>query len=589
MTSAYVLIAAILVLGGLLATLGDRLGSKIGKARLRLFKLRPRQTAVVVTVGTGILISASTLGILFALSESLRQGVFELDEIKKQRRQVESELNSVTAQKKQVEDELVKATNRQQEVNLLLTEINGKFQAAQQQLSQVSTKAKKLDIEVKKLVTEREQLQQLRNQLKTQIGQLETQSAQLKTRISELQNQVATQNKDLLAKEQTIINKDQLIAQREQNLLDKEQTILEKQKTIINQEQTISQKEKNIKQKEKLLVQKQREINEKQRLINEKQDEINLKTNILASKEIELAKLEKKANELELDIENRDKLINELDQKITLKDDELQAKETQLKVKEEELQAKEASLQELQTQMEFLKREVAILEQYYQNYQVLRQGNVALLRGQVLAFAAVRIVKPEIANQAIDQLLSQANRTALKVTQPLNPENSEQRIVQITNSQVTQLSDQIKDGQDYVVRILSAGNYVQGENQIRVFADVAPNKLVYQNNENIATISLDSITLTDEELDQKMDLLLATTRFRARRSGILGEIQIEDGSLILLINFLETLKKSVQPLDEIRAVASETTYSAGPLKVRLLALQNGKVIYSTSSPLTINN
>ncbi|NJN75689.1 MAG: DUF3084 domain-containing protein [Synechococcaceae cyanobacterium RL_1_2] len=76
MTSALVLILAILLLGGLIAALGDRLGTKIGKARLRIFNLRPKQTAILVTVVTGVLISASTLGILFALSKSLRQGIF---------------------------------------------------------------------------------------------------------------------------------------------------------------------------------------------------------------------------------------------------------------------------------------------------------------------------------------------------------------------------------------------------------------------------------------------------------------------------------------------------------------------------------
>jgi len=75
MTSAYILIVAILLLGGVLATLGDRIGTKVGKARLSLFNLRPRKTATVVTIMTGCLISASTLGILFGLSESLREGV----------------------------------------------------------------------------------------------------------------------------------------------------------------------------------------------------------------------------------------------------------------------------------------------------------------------------------------------------------------------------------------------------------------------------------------------------------------------------------------------------------------------------------
>ena len=72
---------AVLLLGGVLSTLGDRLGSRIGKARLSLFQMRPRRTAVVITVLTGSLISALTLGLMVAVSERLRVGLFQLDEL----------------------------------------------------------------------------------------------------------------------------------------------------------------------------------------------------------------------------------------------------------------------------------------------------------------------------------------------------------------------------------------------------------------------------------------------------------------------------------------------------------------------------
>ena len=51
--SGWLLILSLLVLGGVLSTLGDRLGSRVGKARLSLFNMRPRRTAVVITVLTG--------------------------------------------------------------------------------------------------------------------------------------------------------------------------------------------------------------------------------------------------------------------------------------------------------------------------------------------------------------------------------------------------------------------------------------------------------------------------------------------------------------------------------------------------------
>jgi len=63
-TASFILIAAILILGGVIATVGDRIGTRVGR-RLSLFKLRPRNTAVVVTILTGSIISASTLAILF--------------------------------------------------------------------------------------------------------------------------------------------------------------------------------------------------------------------------------------------------------------------------------------------------------------------------------------------------------------------------------------------------------------------------------------------------------------------------------------------------------------------------------------------
>ena len=127
MTTGYILIGAILILGGVIATVGDRLGTRVGKARLSLFKLRPRSTAVVVTILTGSLISAVTLAILFAADKTLRTGVFELEKIQKDlrhRRQdlentrhdlanTRQQLETTSTQKSQVEKELVQARAEQ--------------------------------------------------------------------------------------------------------------------------------------------------------------------------------------------------------------------------------------------------------------------------------------------------------------------------------------------------------------------------------------------------------------------------------------------------------------------------------------------
>jgi uncharacterized protein (DUF3084 family) len=91
------LILALLVLGGVLSTLGDRLGSKVGKARLSLFNLRPRNTAVVITALTGSLISALSLGLLLLVSERLRVGLFELDQLQDRLRESRQALSGSQA------------------------------------------------------------------------------------------------------------------------------------------------------------------------------------------------------------------------------------------------------------------------------------------------------------------------------------------------------------------------------------------------------------------------------------------------------------------------------------------------------------
>ncbi len=95
--SGWLLILALLVLGGVLSTLGDRLGSKVGKARLSLFNLRPRNTAVVITALTGSLISALSLGLLLLVSERLRVGLFELDQLQDRLRESRQALSGSQA------------------------------------------------------------------------------------------------------------------------------------------------------------------------------------------------------------------------------------------------------------------------------------------------------------------------------------------------------------------------------------------------------------------------------------------------------------------------------------------------------------
>ena len=154
--SGWLLILALLVLGGVLSTLGDRLGSRVGKARLSLFRMRPRRTAVVITVLTGSLISALSLGLMLLVSERLRTGLFELDQLERRlrdSRQLVAQSRGELA-RSQAELQLAQSGQRQ----------------ARRQLTQAEGQANALRRELKPLLQQRQVLEQERDQLAKDIS-----------------------------------------------------------------------------------------------------------------------------------------------------------------------------------------------------------------------------------------------------------------------------------------------------------------------------------------------------------------------------------------------------------------------------------
>lgn len=156
--SGWLLILALLVLGGVLATLGDRLGSRVGKARLSLFGLRPRNTAVVITVLTGSLISAVSLGLMLLVSERLRRGLFELDRIEERLRTSREQLEDSRGELQSSQAEVARAQLGQQRV--------------QRELAQAEQRATTLRNELAPLRAERVRLEAERDRLQSERGRL---------------------------------------------------------------------------------------------------------------------------------------------------------------------------------------------------------------------------------------------------------------------------------------------------------------------------------------------------------------------------------------------------------------------------------
>lgn len=175
--TGWLLILALLALGGVLSTLGDRLGSLVGKARLSLLGMRPRSTAVLITVLTGSLISAISLGLMLLVSERLRTGLFELDRLEQRLQTSRSQLSRSNSQLASSRLEVARAEQGKRE--------------AQTRFEQAQARASKLRQELAPLLAQRNRLELERSRLSqevkgrdAEIRRTEAELAQVRRRIS---------------------------------------------------------------------------------------------------------------------------------------------------------------------------------------------------------------------------------------------------------------------------------------------------------------------------------------------------------------------------------------------------------------------
>lgn len=176
--SGWLLILALLVLGGILSTLGDRLGSRVGKARLSLFNMRPRRTAVVITVLTGSLISALSLGLMLLVSRQLRVGLFELDalqaRLKTSREQLQAsqqERQKARSETGRIEAELLIARERANTLRKELEPLQTQRDKLESDRERLSRDIKVRDADIRRTETE---LNQVRNRIQAGEKELKT-------------------------------------------------------------------------------------------------------------------------------------------------------------------------------------------------------------------------------------------------------------------------------------------------------------------------------------------------------------------------------------------------------------------------------
>ncbi len=566
MTSGYILIGAMLILGGIIAVSGDRIGSRVGKARLTLFKLRPRQTATLVTIVTGTLISGLVLTLIFGASEQLRLGVFDLQKIQRKLSDTKENLARAIEQKDRVQRELETARNAQSEAKNLLSGIDKSLKGELLEQSIAAQNLKNTEQQLQSVSTQRNELAQEVAEISRQRGDLTAtqrtivlQVQDLKERVNELEDDV-TPLKQQLAK-----------TERQKSQLQQQLDTVAAVPNLVHQTQQLHSYDDTI---GKL----NRDLSERTARLS------NISTEF-QRKQAELLTIDTQLKQLSQKLAVRQALLTEKNKQHQQLERELIARSTQLKLRNQQLKSLEAQMKTNDKGLASLEKEVNNIEQEYRK---IRQANISILRNQVLASAAIKANTPQELTRGIDRLLAQANLNALKAMD-LNESDARKPIVEIPPDRLQELKQQLDSRSEYIVRIFSSDNYIISDRQIEVFADATRNRKLFDRGQFMISTKLDPSQMSETQIRQQLNILLVKSQLRARQTGILDDRpQIGDGKLTTYVQFLEQVKKQKYPI-EIRTSVDRDIYTLGPLIIQLQAIANGKVLFSTYSKASINS
>lgn len=177
------LILILAVVGGLIAFIGDKLGSKIGKKKLSVFGLRPYHTSVLMTVITGILIASITLITMAVASDSARTAMFGMEKLQNELVTLNQEKAQAAAVLAQAQadvaeknkdisdlDQQIKASAAEKAaIEQQLTAARQNYEVAQSKLQQAQTAVSELSQSKQSLEGEVNNLEQMTDRLKRGI------------------------------------------------------------------------------------------------------------------------------------------------------------------------------------------------------------------------------------------------------------------------------------------------------------------------------------------------------------------------------------------------------------------------------------
>jgi uncharacterized protein (DUF3084 family) len=239
-----------------------------------------------------------------------------------------------------------------------------------------------------------------------------------------------------------------------------------------------------------------------------------------------------------------------------------------------DIRAKDADIQRNQQELAQVKGRIVAagkeLKELEANLLALRRGDVVISSGQSLVIAKVKLQKSSQSKEVIEALLQQANKVAFQRVLP--GQSQERQVLLVPRGDIAKLEDVITKPGTWVVSIVSAGNVLRGERRVVAFPDVRPNRQVVRQGDQMATTVLEAEERSSQEVQSRLNLLLAATFTRAQRQGALADgLQYDLNNFNRLGNQLRD--RPAGQTVRLEAVSLRDSDIADPLVIELRWLQ----------------
>lgn len=160
------LIVIMALVGGFIAYMADKMGSKIGKKKMSVFGLRPKYTSILLTVTSGTIIAVLTIGVMAIASQSARTALFGMDKL-------QQELKLLNTEKANAAVALDEAKNKVEAQNKKISELDAKMQESMQENDAMETKLAEINDMYSRAQNEVAELTNSKNALTSEIKDLE--------------------------------------------------------------------------------------------------------------------------------------------------------------------------------------------------------------------------------------------------------------------------------------------------------------------------------------------------------------------------------------------------------------------------------